>query len=176
MFWHSGSTPDSHAEVFYLPESGWGGVILTNKNHILEESALPVLKQGIIQIINGQEPVEVPDHKPVVQWIVSGVIFLLFAMWLDLLRRMKSGKVRKRKSWQAAGIVMLIGSAAVIPLLIYSTGSPWHIIHVFAPDVVLLTITLVILLTLNGIFSLFISRKSQAELNESANELKNIRM
>ncbi len=165
MIWHSGSTPDSHAEVFYLPETGWGGVILTNKNHILEEAALPALKQGVIQILNGQEPVAVPDHKPVVQWIVSGVIFLLFAMWIDLLRRMKSGKIRKRKGWRILGIVMLIGSAAVIPLLIYSTGSPWHIIHVFAPDVALLTILLVILLTLNGIFSLLISRKSQGTYN-----------
>jgi hypothetical protein len=92
-------------------------------------------------------------------------MILLFAMWIDLLRRMKSGKVRKRKNWQAAGKVMLIGSAAVIPLLIYSTGSPWHIIQVFAPDVALLTIILVILLALNGIFSLVVSRKSQATQN-----------
>lgn len=162
MLWHSGSTPDSHSEVFYLPETGWGGVILTNKNHILEEAALLVLKQGIIQIINGQEPVEVPNHKPVVQWIVTGVIFLLFAVWLGLLRKMKSGKVRKRKSWQITGIVMLIASAAVILLLINSTGSPWHIIHAFAPDVALLTIIFVLLLALNGLFSLFVSRKSQA--------------
>ncbi|MEK3856325.1 serine hydrolase domain-containing protein [Cytobacillus sp. FSL H8-0458] len=34
IIWHSGSTPDSHSEVFCIPGTGWGGVILTNKNHI----------------------------------------------------------------------------------------------------------------------------------------------
>ena len=45
MIWHSGSTPDARTEIFTLNKSGWGGVILTNKNHVLEEPALSVLKR-----------------------------------------------------------------------------------------------------------------------------------
>ena len=60
MIWHSGSTPDARAELFTLNESGWSGVILTNKNHVLEETALSVLKKGIISILNGEEPVDIP--------------------------------------------------------------------------------------------------------------------
>ena len=59
MIWHSGSTPDARAEIFTLNKSGWSGVILTNKNHVLEETALSVLKKGIISILNGEEPVDI---------------------------------------------------------------------------------------------------------------------
>lgn len=48
MIWHSGSTPDARTEIFTLNKSGWGGVILTNKNHVLEEPALSVLKRGLL--------------------------------------------------------------------------------------------------------------------------------
>ncbi|YAR63499.1 hypothetical protein ACUIAK_12730 [Bacillus cytotoxicus] len=41
---HSGLTPNSHAKMFFIPKTDWGGVILTNKNHIFEEEALPQLK------------------------------------------------------------------------------------------------------------------------------------
>ena len=58
MIWHSGSTPDARTEIFTLNKSGWGGVILTNKNHVLEEPALSVLKKGIINILNEEEPVD----------------------------------------------------------------------------------------------------------------------
>lgn len=65
MIWHSGSTPDSHAELFYIPKTDWGGVILTNKNNQLEEEGLYYLKLGIINILNGDQPVEVPKiHQP----------------------------------------------------------------------------------------------------------------
>ena len=48
MIWHSGSTPDARAEIFTLNKSGWSGVILTNKNHVLEETALSVLKRVLL--------------------------------------------------------------------------------------------------------------------------------
>lgn len=157
MIWHSGSTPDSHAEVFYIPEKGWGGVILTNKNHILEEEGLIFLKQGIINLLNGEEPVDIPPFKPITQFILIGIGCLLFGMFIYLLVKIKSRKIRKINVWRISGSIQLILSVAIIPLLIYGTGSPWHSITVFAADVALLTKIIVILLALNGLLSLYIS-------------------
>lgn len=151
IIWHSGSTPDSHAEVFFMPETGWGGAILTNKNHILEEEALIYLKQGIINILHGEEPVEVPEYTPTVQFIMLGIICLLLAMCIYQLVKVKSGTVRKRKLWRISGVILLGLSIAIIPLFIYSTGSPWHSITLFAADIALLTLVLVALLAVNGI-------------------------
>jgi CubicO group peptidase (beta-lactamase class C family) len=159
MIWHSGSTPDSHAEVFFIPETGWGGVILTNKNHILEEEALIYLKQGIISILNGKEPVDVPKYSPIIQMIMIGILCLLFVMFIYQLVKVKSGIVRKRILFRISGITLLILSIAIIPLLIYSVESPWHAIKVFAADIALLTRMMVIFLALNGLLSIFISFK-----------------
>ena len=159
MIWHSGSTPDSHAEVFFIPKTGWGGVILTNKNHIFEEVALPHLKQGIINILNGDEPVDIPPYTPIAQLITIGIICLLFVMFIYLLVKTRSGKVRKRSAWRISGIIFLALSIILIPLLIYSTGSPWHAIYVFAPDLAYLSIGVAILLALNGLVSIIISCK-----------------
>lgn len=169
MIWHSGSTPDSHAEVFFMPETGWGGVILTNKNHILEEEALPHLKQGIINILNGDEPVDIPPYTPIVQLVIIGMICLLFGMSIYLLLQVKSGKTQKRNAWRISGVILLTLALIIIPLLTYGTGSPWHTIKVFAADIALLTIMTVILLTLNGLLSIFISFKRPQLTNQQKN-------
>lgn len=163
IIWHSGSTPDSHAEVFFIPETGWGGVILTNKNHILEEDALIHLKQGIINILNGEKPIDIPKYNPTIQITVIGIVCLLFIMFIYLLTKAKSGIIRKRSIWRISGIILLILSIAVIPLLIYSVGSPWNAIKVFAADIALLTKLMVTFLALNGILSMYISFKQSKE-------------
>ena len=107
MLWHSGSTPDSHAELFYLPESDWGGVILTNKNHVLEEDGLYYVKTGIINILNGKEPVEIPDNTPIIQFITLLFIGLLFGMLIYLVRKTKSKKHLRKGFWRIVGISLL---------------------------------------------------------------------
>lgn len=158
MIWHSGSTPDSRSEVFMIPETGWGGVILTNKNHILEEEALVYLKHGIINILNGKEPIVVPKYHPIIQLIIIGILCLLLVMCLYQFVKIRSGKIRKRSLWRISGMTMIVISI-IIPLLIYSTGSPWHSIKVFAADIALFTIMMVILLALNGLLSVYMSFK-----------------
>ncbi|MDM5155332.1 serine hydrolase domain-containing protein [Bacillus sp. DX1.1] len=164
MIWHSGSTPDSHAEMFFIPKTGWGGVILTNKNHILEEEALPYLKQGIINIINGDEPVDTSSNIPIIQLVTLGIICLLFIIFIYLLVKMKSKKFRKRSIWYISGIIFLVLSIATIPALIYSTDSPWHAIYVFSPDLAYLLIGVVILFALNGLFSIIIAFKQNLQV------------
>ncbi|MEN1936366.1 serine hydrolase domain-containing protein [Paenibacillus sp. 102] len=164
MIWHSGSTPDSHAEMFFIPETGWGGVILTNKNHILEEEALSYLKQGIINIINGEKPVDIPSNTPIVQLVTLGTICLLFAMLVYLLVKVKSKKIHKKSIWCISGIIFFVLSIAIIPALIYSADSPWHAIYVFSPDLAYLSIGIVILFALNGLFSIIIAFKQNLQV------------
>ncbi|WP_459502660.1 serine hydrolase [Bacillus sp. C1] len=155
MIWHSGSTPDSHAEVFFIPKTGWGGVILTNKNHIFEEEALLHLKQGIINIVNGEEPSDIPSNIPIVQLVIMWIICLLLIIFVYVIVKLKSRKVLRKSVWFMLGSIFLFLSVVIIPGLIHSTGSPWHAIYVFAPDVAYLVTGVVILLALNGF--LFIS-------------------
>ncbi|EOW9527413.1 serine hydrolase domain-containing protein [Bacillus cytotoxicus] len=163
VIWHSGSTPDSHAEMFFIPKTGWGGVILTNKNHIFEEEALPQLKQGIINILHGNKPVYIPASTPIVQWILFGIICLLFAMFISLLIKMKGKKRCKRNKWYIFGIVFFLIALIIIPALIYSTDSPWHATYMFAPDVAYLCICVVIFLGINGLLSIMIASKGQCK-------------
>ena len=92
MIWHSGSTPDARAEIFTLNKSGWSGVILTNKNHVLEETALSELKKGIISILNGEEPVDIPKNIPLIQIVLLLVTLILFIISIMLIKKYKHMK------------------------------------------------------------------------------------
>lgn len=159
LIWHSGSTPDSHAELFYLPESGWGGVILTNKNNTLEEEGLYYLKHGIINLLNGDETVEIPHLGVTIQFIVLGAIFLLMVLSIYLFNRLKSKKPLSKGMGLILGILFIILSIGIVPLLISSVGSPWHSIKVFAPDIAFLMILTVISMALNGLLAMTLAFK-----------------
>ena len=157
MIWHSGSTPDARAEIFILNKSGWGGVILTNKNHVLEENVLSGLKKGIISILNGEESVNIPKNIPLTQIILLIVTLILFIISFMLIKKYIHMKTAKKLIWLFTGSLTLLLSIMFIPLLTYSTSSPWHAIKIFAPDVALFTSTIVTLLAVNGLISIFIA-------------------
>ncbi|EMI9089803.1 beta-lactamase family protein [Bacillus wiedmannii] len=158
MIWHSGSTPDARAEIFTLNKSGWGGVILTNKNHVLEETALSVLKKGIISILNGEEPVDIPQNIPLTQIVLLIVTLILFIISLMLIKKYKHMKTVKKLIWLFTGSLSLLLSIMFIPLLTsYSTSSPWRTIKIFAPDVALFTSIIVTLFAVSGLTSIFIA-------------------
>ncbi|HDR3490562.1 serine hydrolase domain-containing protein [Bacillus wiedmannii] len=157
MIWHSGSTPDARAEIFILNKSGWSGVILTNKNHVLEEPALSVLKNGIISILNGKEPIDPPKNIPFTQSVMSIVIFVLFITSIMLIKKYKHKKTVKKLNWLFVGNLFLLVSIIFIPILTYSTSSPWRTIKIFAADVAFITSIIVILLAMNGLISIFIA-------------------
>ncbi|WP_242229607.1 serine hydrolase [Bacillus cereus group sp. BfR-BA-01329] len=156
MIWHSGSTPDTRAEIFTLNKSGWSGVILTNKNHVLEETALSELKKGIISILNGEEPVDIPKNIPLIQIVLLLVTLILFIISIMLIKKYKHMKSVKKLIWLFIGSLSLLLSIIFIPLLTYSTSSPWRTIKIFAADIGLLTSIIVILLAVNGLLSIFI--------------------
>ncbi|MFP7478413.1 serine hydrolase domain-containing protein [Terribacillus saccharophilus] len=151
IVWHSGSTPDAHAEFFYIPEEDWGAVLLTNKNHIFEEKSLPLLKQGIIDIMHGNEPENIPRYFPISQLVLCLIIVGLFLWTITLILKRK--KFKKRKIL-IIGFLSLMTGAFIIPVLIYTLRSPWHSISAFAPDFAFLTISIAILLALNGLLCL----------------------
>ncbi|MBH0346422.1 penicillin-binding protein [Bacillus thuringiensis serovar muju] len=157
MIWHSGSTPDARAEIFILNKSGWSGVILTNKNHVLEETALSVLKKGIISILNGEEPVDIPKNIPLTQIILLIVTLILFIISIMLIKKYKHIKTGKKVIWLFIGSLSLLISIVFIPLLTYSTSSPCRTIKIFAPDVALFTSIIVTLLAVNGLISILIA-------------------
>ncbi|MEZ2326881.1 serine hydrolase domain-containing protein [Bacillus tropicus] len=157
MIWHSGSTPDARAEIFILNKSGWSGVILTNKNHVLEETALSVLKKGIISILNGEEPVDIPKNIPLTQIILLIVTLILFIISIMLIKKYKHIKTGKKVIWLFIGSLSLLISIVFLPLLTYSTSSPWRTIKIFAPDVALFTSIIVTLLAVNGLISILIA-------------------
>ncbi|MFL8935170.1 serine hydrolase domain-containing protein [Rossellomorea oryzaecorticis] len=148
MIWHSGSTPDSHSEFFTMPETGWGGVLLTNKNNVLEEEGLYYLKMGIIDILNGNEPGEIPGNTPVIQLILLLVAVLLAGMLVFFIRK----PVLKRGRGFVTGSVLIALSFGLIPALSYVSQSPWHAVWMFSPDLAFLVMVIAGLLGLNGIW------------------------
>lgn len=164
MIWHSGSTPDSHAELFTFPETGWGGVILTNKNNILEEEGLYYLKMGIIEILNGNDPVEFPNNTPVLQSILLLFTGLLAGLVIYFIRKLRTLPQSKKGIWGITGTIFIGVSMSLIPLLIYFTQSPWHAIRVFSPDTALLVSAISALSALNGAISLMIVFKSSSRI------------
>ncbi|MFP7494523.1 serine hydrolase domain-containing protein [Terribacillus saccharophilus] len=149
IVWHSGSTPDAHAELFYIPEENWGAVILTNKNHFLEERSLPLLKQGIIDIMLGNEPENIPSYFPTTQLILCLILVGVF-LWTILLF-IKRKKFKKKKMIFLLGFLSSAIGATLIPILSISAQSPWHSISAFAPDIAFLAVSVAVLLVLNGL-------------------------
>lgn len=162
MIWHSGSTPDSRTDIFFYPKDSWGGVILTNKEHILEEAALIHFRNGIISIMNGEEPVKVDAYKPTVQILISVLLLILTATTIRLLVKIKSSKVRRyRRMTIVIGMILIFLAIILIPSLMYFSSSPWHSIKLFAPDIALLTVLLSVLLFANGSLLLVSSKRKK---------------
>ncbi|PDR79354.1 penicillin-binding protein, partial [Bacillus cereus] len=63
------------------------------------------------------------------------------------------------------GSLFLLSSIIFIPLLTYSTSSPWRTIKIFAADIGLLTSIIVILLAVNGLLSIFIGLRRKRLYN-----------
>ncbi|MEH7380951.1 serine hydrolase domain-containing protein [Bacillus sp. JJ1533] len=162
MIWHSGSTPDSRTDIFFYPEGNWGAVILTNKEHILEEAALIHFRNGIISIMNGEEPTVVEAYKPTIQVVISLFLLILAGTMVRLLVKLKSSKDRKKHRMTiVVGMILILLAVIIIPLLIYFSSSPWHSITLFAPDLALLTVLLTVLLFGNGILLLIYNKRKK---------------
>ncbi|WP_449536529.1 serine hydrolase domain-containing protein [Ferdinandcohnia sp. Marseille-Q9671] len=162
MIWHSGSTPDSRTDIFFYPKKEWGAVILTNKEHILEEAALLHFRNGLISIMNGEEPTVVEGHMPTIQIFLSILLLILIGTLVRLLLKIKASiEIRYRKTTTIVGVLLIVLSILTIPMLQHFSYSPWHSIQLFAPDIAFLTIGLTALLFGNGALMLLFGLRNK---------------
>lgn len=82
-----------------------------------------------------------------------------------LIKKYKHVKTVKKVIWLFIGSLFLLSSIIFIPLLTYSTSSPWRTIKIFAADIGLLTSIIVILLAVNGLLSIFIGLRRKRLYN-----------
>ncbi|MEC0308620.1 serine hydrolase [Paenibacillus lautus] len=165
LIWHSGSTPEARAEIFFIPERGVGAVILTNKDHILEEARLFQVSKDLRGILDGQDtkPPSAGVH-PVI-WGLAGTLIILLAILIWLLLRMKKRNLKLYLTLPLS-LVFFAMSAGIIPLFMRLTSSPWNSIRLFAPDIAYMTLGIVAILAWMGLVLMYgtlVSRRKQLE-------------
>ncbi|MBU7592756.1 serine hydrolase domain-containing protein [Metabacillus halosaccharovorans] len=167
-FFHGGETPDSRSELLINSEKNYGFLLLTNKNNISEVLQTTYMKEGIKAIIeNGKLP-ESPKVSHQMQWMTlfGTIILALLSVWNLVVLKRKS-PIRE-KLWLVVGLTSIICSIALIPVLTYIFGAPWHTINYYAPDTAFLIKCLVGLLVLNGflLLSIIILKKKKRNFLE----------
>lgn len=154
LVWHSGSTPEARAEIFFIPDRGVGAVILTNKDHILEEARLSQVSKDLRGILDGQDPKPPSAGVHPVIWGLAGTLIILLAILLWLLLRMKKRNLKLYLTLPLS-LVLFAMSAGIIPLFTRLTSSPWNSIRLFAPDIAYMTLGIVASLAWMGLVLMY---------------------
>ncbi|MBT2762270.1 serine hydrolase domain-containing protein [Paenibacillus sp. ISL-20] len=154
LVWHSGSTPEARAEIFFIPDRGLGAVILTNKNHILEEARLSQVSKDLRGILDGQDPKPPSAGVHPMIWGLAGTLFILLAILIWLLLRMKKRNLKLYLTLPLS-LVLFAMSAGIIPLFTRLTSSPWNSIRLFAPDIAYMTLGIVAILAWMGLVLMY---------------------
>lgn len=154
LVWHSGSTPEARAEIFFIPDRGVGAVILTNKNHVLEEARLSQVSKDLRGILDGQDPKPPSAGVHPMIWGLAGTLFILLAILIWLLLRMKKRNLKLYLTLPLS-LVLFAMSAGIIPLFTRLTSSPWNSIRLFAPDIAYMTLGIVASLAWMGLVLMY---------------------
>lgn len=165
LVWHSGSTPEARAEIFFIPDRGVGAVILTNKNHILEEARLSQVSKDLRGILDGQDPKPPSAGVHPMIWGLAGTLFILLAILIWLLLRMKKRNLKLYLTLPLS-LVLFAMSAGIIPLFTRLTSSPWNSIRLFAPDIAYMTLGIVASLAWMGLvlmYGMLVNRRKHLE-------------
>lgn len=154
--WHAGSTPDARSEMVWLPESGWGIVLLTNQNNRLEEARLSIVAKGIQDILLGSEATPISFPPIMERWLAVGGVLVLMAITVWLLTSFRRGMETKLRRWVwfTLGGVFFSLAGLIIPVLLYLTQVSWHTVSLFVPDLAEMVLLMVIFLSMNGVLSL----------------------
>jgi CubicO group peptidase (beta-lactamase class C family) len=154
LVWHSGSTPEARAEIFFIPDRGVGAVILTNKDHILEEARLSQVSKDLRGILDGQDPKPPSAGVHPMIWGLAGTLIILLAILIWLLLRMKKRNLKLYLTLPLS-LVLFAMSAGIIPLFTRLTSSPWYSIRLFAPDIAYMTLGIVAILAWMGLVLMY---------------------
>lgn len=153
---HGGSNANFRSEMWLLEDTGWGFVLLTNKNHALEESYLTNISFDIASIITGNDPTPVQKSFPTGRWIFLSMVILLiplsFYWWHGLYKEKHS--INNRWFWGSAILLLTVLSIGIIPLFIKITGFPWHTLWLFIPDIIFTLLILNLILLANALLSI----------------------
>ncbi|MGE6755208.1 serine hydrolase domain-containing protein [Rossellomorea sp. NPDC071047] len=155
-FFHGGETPDSRAELFINPQQDYGFILLTNKNNFSEVLSTVWMRDGIKMIVEEGKSPEVQQLNHHMQWstLIVTLFLLLLSSW-NIYRLIKKTKI-KSKVWIFIGLLSILLSIIMIPLLIYLFSSPWNTINLYAPATAILIKVLVGILATNGVLLLFV--------------------
>lgn len=164
FYFHGGETPDSRAELFLNPEKDYGFILLTNKNNFSEVLHTAYIREGLKTIIEDGELPEIPKASYQMQWITLIVAILLAVLTIWNLVHLKRKNLVRIIRWAIIGVISIIFSLVLIPLITYLFDSPWHTIYYYAPDIAFLIICLVGILAIYGLLLFFMMYKKRKVL------------
>jgi CubicO group peptidase (beta-lactamase class C family) len=155
-YFHGGETPDSRAELFINPEQDYGFILLTNKNNFSEVLSTVWMREGIKMIVEEGKSPEVQQLNHHMQWstLIVTLFLLLLSTW-NLNRLIKKTHI-KSKVWIFIGVLSLLLSIIMIPLIIYLFNSPWNTISLYAPVTAIFIKVLVGILATYGVHLLLV--------------------
>jgi CubicO group peptidase (beta-lactamase class C family) len=107
---HSGNTNHYRSQLWMLPETGWGFVLLLNASNQLQDRSTLALSEGVAALLMGQEPrpVALNPATPVLYGVILGIA------GLQLLGMARS--VRTLRRWHATAPAWKLGRQVVLPL------------------------------------------------------------
>ncbi|MGH3147544.1 MAG: serine hydrolase domain-containing protein, partial [Rubrobacter sp.] len=113
--WHNGSTQDFHANVILAPERGWGIVLLTNGDNLLQMQRIDGIAAGVMSLLVGDRPPPAPFELLRTVFFAVLAICLLqllgIARSVVLLRRWRTQPARRPRG------LLRVGLRVVGPLL-----------------------------------------------------------
>jgi CubicO group peptidase (beta-lactamase class C family) len=118
VVWHGGDLPHFHAEVWLLPESGWGVALLMNMNTAIRRERFEGLGLDAAKLLLGHQPLDV-KAKPLETLQVIGTLLLPVFVLVETSRTARYlCHCRRVQNARPKGLVALIGYIA-IPALLY---------------------------------------------------------
>jgi CubicO group peptidase (beta-lactamase class C family) len=116
---HSGNTNNYRSEMWMLPESGWGFVLLLNADNQLQRGAVVAIGEGVMALLLGREPqpVELNPLASLLYGVVLGVAALELlgvAHGVRTLRRWRTTPPRRALVRQ---IILPLAGHALVALL-----------------------------------------------------------
>lgn len=164
---HSGLVENYMSNMFILPESGIGVVILANTNDILvTNSMFDSISGSIVLMLLGDTPVEIGHIKYLTSHLLIDAIYfiILFVALLPifLLKRYKKKLTTKKTSRTIAKIGIFYLVLPTILLLFTSfLGIPLWAVRYFVPDLFIILITSATLLYTGGAIKVILLYKEK---------------
>lgn len=154
MLWHSGSTPEARAEIFFIPDRDMGAVILTNKDHILEEARLIQASKDLRGILDRQDPKPPSVGTHPVIWGLAGTLLILLAIAFWMLLRIRKRNLKPYLTLPLS-LTLFVISGGMIPLFTRMVSSPWKSIRLFAPDIAYMTLGIAACVAIMGLLLMY---------------------